>query len=344
MVQPLLSSSLGIVPGVGLDNTKQMLYAISVAKAQQQPLVFPEGIFEHSDILKLSGVQIYGAGDNTIFYARNKKRSAIFLEDSGSVIAKLKLSGPTLVPITDRESTRESCRVVAMGATNFLIQNITVDQCAGASIRADKSANGTIEGNRVRNSLADSIHLTDGSSYINILGNTIKDSWDDGIACVSYRDQPTMVNHIKASGNKIYTNQGGRNMSIVGGSFIEYENNFLDTNLKAAGMYLAQEIPYHTYGCHNILIEHNTIRNCGVLPPKEHNAIMCFSDGEEQNSDILIQRNLILQQISGIGGIRVFGPFTGVNVKQNVVKATPEYSLVSGVILEAYTEGSVGVY
>lgn len=340
MTQPLDISNFGCIPDGKTDNIAAIRSIITSAKKQNQPVVVPAGVFAYGDIFDLDGVELYGLA-GAVLYALNPERSAIFLKGSGASLSMIRLGG---VQPKARGNTRESCRVVALDATSFQMVSITVDTCAGAALRADRSSNGVIRGNYVADSLADSIHLTAMSNHIDVISNVIDRSGDDGVACVSYQGDGGMVSSITARGNVIHDNKGGRCMSIVGGKDILYENNFMSNNLKAAGMYFAQENAYKTFGVHRAMARRNTILNCGN-PAIGHSALMIFSDGFEANDNVTFQRNLI-QQTGLIDGVRVFGLNKTVLIDQNVVStAGRAYNVTQSpeVIVNLYSNGAVGV-
>lgn len=336
---PLNIKSFG---ATGKDDTAAINYACAVGKAQGQPVLIPAGTWQYSDLLNLDGIELYGEVDATgvllsTLWALNPMRAAIMLTGSSGV-RELKLSG---VKPTARGTTRESCRIVAVGCSGFAVNLIEVSTCAGAGIRVDNSSHGMIENCRLTGTLADSIHITDRSSYVTIQGNAIDSSGDDGIAVVSYQNQGAMCSNISATGNRITNNVGGRCMSVVGGSDILYQQNYMSGNANAAGLYLAQENSYQTFGVHKVVASRNTIRNCGNAKTG-HYAVMLFSDGKEANTDVTLERNVIWQD-DARGGIRAFGPLTNVLLDQNVVVATPPTQVVAGVVVKQYTDGAVGV-
>ena len=230
------------------------------------------------------------------------------------------------------------------GATNFVIDKVTIDGAAAAGIQTARSANnGRITNNIIRNTLSDSIHMTGRASYITLENNRIENSGDDGIAVVSYRSNGGLVHHITARNNVIRNNKWGRLMSVVGGGQVLYENNLLENNLAGrACLFIAQESSYDTYGAHDVVARRNTIKNCGG-PPTGHGAVMVFSGGEEANTNITLTRNDIWQD--GYAGIRILSEMnSGVRLDSNRVQgASPAVDIRSpGVTVIPYTSGAVG--
>ena len=246
--------------------------------------------------------------------------------------------------LDSRQAAWEATRISLFGAKNFVIDHVTIDGSAAAGIQTAQSTNnGHITYNSIKNTLADSIHMTDKASYITLENNRIENAGDDGIAVVSYTSDGGLVNQITARNNVILNSNWGRQMSVVGGSNVLYENNDLENNLGAhACVYIAQENSYVTYGAHNVVVQRNTLKNCGGTSTG-HGAIMVFSDGAEANTNISLIRNDIYQ--SGQPGIRVFSTMnTGVTLDSNRVQgASPALDVTSpGVSITSYVSGLIG--
>jgi len=282
-----------------------------------------------------------GSGATSVLYATNWQRAAIFMSGAAPSVSNVKLTG---VAAPSRQAAWESTKITIFGATDFVIDHVTIEGAPAASIQTAQSAKrGRITNNVIRNSLSDSIHITDGASYITVENNLIEYSGDDGIAVVSYKSYGTRVNNITARSNVVRNNKWGRNMSVVGGSQVVYENNLVQNNLAGyACLYIAQENSYNTYSVVDFNANHNTLQNCGSLNTG-HAAAMVFSDGAEANSDVTLLSNDIIQ--NGQDGIRYFGAQTKVRLEQNrIAGARTAYvgDTVPGVTVIAYTSGRVG--
>jgi len=291
-------------------------------------------------VIRLDGVKLYGAGDSSVLHALNPIREAIFMSGDGAAVQRVKLAG--VRPLV-RTPAWEATRITLFGATNFLIDDVTIEGSAATGIQTAQAANnGSISNNRITGTLADSIHLTDGAHHITVSRNHIENSGDDGVAVVSYRGDGAQVHHVTARDNVILNNRWGRHMSVVGGNNVLYENNRLENNLaSAACLYIAQESGYATYGSRDITFQRNTLKNCGG-PSTGHGAVMLYSDGQEANAVIAIVRNDIQQSARGI---RIFSTMnTQVTVDSNRVAdaSTPVDIATPNVNFTPYTSGPVG--
>src|SRR5262245_63501272 len=67
--------------------------------------------------------------------------------------------------------------------------------------------------------------------------------------------------HITIAGNTVSGQYWGRGISVVGGENVLIERNTIDRPTHAAGIYLARETAYLTFGVRNVLVRNNTITN-----------------------------------------------------------------------------------
>jgi hypothetical protein len=332
---PLNILSFGASPT--RDSTAEIAKALAVGKAQRQPVLIPPGTWQYSDVLNVDGIELYGE-DGAILHAVNTDRCAIFLRGVEVGVRGLRLTG---VKPAKRTAPYEMTRVVAFGAIDFWVRDMLIDSGSGAGVMTTREAkNGQIERNRISGTLADSIHITNRSSFISVMSNEIENSGDDGIAVVSYRAQVSPCHHIIAKHNKIRNNVWGRCMSVVGGEDVLYEHNEMSGNATAAGFYFAQEKAYDTLPVKNVTANRNTIINCGNVA-KGHYAVMIFSN-EHRNENVTLSRNLIVQD--GLrGGVRAFGDQVGVAVDSNVISnAKTDLVVAEGVVVTPYSGGPVG--
>jgi hypothetical protein len=345
LVQPtsadLNITAFGAVCNGSTDNSTAIANAIASAKSKGVSVVIPAGVCAYGDVIRLDSVKLIGSGDTSVLYALNSSREAIFMYGNGAEVRQVKLSG---AKASVRQAAWEATRISLFGAKNFVIDHVTIDGSAAAGIQTAQSTNnGRITYNNIKDTLADSIHMTDKASYITLENNHIENAGDDGIAVVSYVYDGGLVNQITARNNVILNSKWGRQMSVVGGSNVLYENNDLENNLGAhACVYIAQENSYVTYGAHNVVVQRNTLKNCGGASTG-HGAIMLFSDGAEANTNISLIRNDIYQ--SGQPGIRVFSSMnTGVTLDSNRVQgASPALDVTSpGVSITSYVSGLIG--
>lgn len=311
---------------------------IAEAKKRDVPVLIPPASCAYADVITLDGVRMVGQGESSVLVPLTPLRSAVMLKGSGSEVRSLRIAGSAPA----RGSTRESSGIVPYTATKWLIDAVVVERVAGAGIHIAHASNGVVSNSRINGTLADSIHITGQSSYVTVVGNTITNSGDDGVAVVSYEGDGGLSHHVTARSNTISDMLGGRNMSVVGGADVLYEGNRLTNNAKAACMYLSQEGSYQTFGVRSVLAQFNTITNCGNKS-NGHSAVMLFSDGRFSNTLVTLYRNDIVG--GPAGGVRVFGGNTMIDVESNRISNTepPLNIATAGVTVIPYTDGPVGV-
>lgn len=296
------------------DNSPALARALARARELRVPVLVPAGRCAYSDVIRVDGAALIGSGPDSVLQALDWRRSAIFMSGAGPSVSNLRLAG---VAAPSRQADWEMTGITVFGATDFTIDRVTIEGSAAAGIQTARGATrGRITNNVVRNTLSDGIHLTDGASHILVEGNLVESTGDDGIAVVSYRRDRVPVSHVTARGNVVRNNRWGRNMSVVGGEHVLYEDNLLQNNLAGrACLYIAQEggaVP--TSAAHDVQARRNTLENCGGIV-SGHGAVMIFSDGQEPNTGIALLDNDVRD--SRLAGIRVRGPSVDVVLKSN---------------------------
>ncbi|MBK0391678.1 right-handed parallel beta-helix repeat-containing protein [Ramlibacter algicola] len=298
------------------DDGPALARALARAKELRVPVLVPERRCAYADVIRVDGTTLAGSGPASVLHALDWRRSAIFMSGHAPRVSNLRLAGAAA---PSRQSAWEMTRITLFGANDFVIDHVTIEGAAAAGIQTARGTRrGRITGNVVRNTLSDGIHLTAGASEILVEDNLVEFSGDDGIAVVSYRADPVPVSHITARGNVVRHNRWGRNMSVVGGEHVLYEDNLLqDNEAGRACLYIAQEggdLP--TRAARDVQARRNTLDNCGGLL-SGHGAIMVFSDGQEPNRAITLRDN----DVRGprLAGIRVRGPAVDLVLEANRV-------------------------
>lgn len=341
MSNPALNiASFGAVPDGKTDNAPLINRILVAAKAQQQGVYIPPGTFAYGEVLNADGVDFHGAGPDSVLYSLNEAKASIFVRGRNTSVRAMRLTG---VPASGRFSKFEYQRVSVLGALAFDVSDLNIDSgAAGGIIVSRGSVGGVIKRNKITNTMADSIHITDRSSEILIQANECFECGDDGVAVVSYAAQGGPVHHITARDNRVSKNKHGRCFSVVGGEDVLYESNFASGNAGAAGIYIAQESSYKTLGCARVTVRRNTVVDCGNAGIS-HPAVYILSSGEFPTKDVLVERNLISQSTELVG-IRVRGMVQNTSLDQNVVIGTPPlYLQTEGIKVTPYTNGPVGV-
>ncbi|MDQ2798493.1 MAG: right-handed parallel beta-helix repeat-containing protein [Armatimonadota bacterium] len=263
------------------DNTSAINQALADAAAAipKKSVYAPLGTFAHSGVLRDGGVIFFGSGAGTVFQATNPAEGAVALSGARGAVQRCTLVSPVA---KDRLSTSDSAAISVNGATDFTISNVNIGAegiqgAASAGILcADRpSSHGTLTHNRVSNTLADGIHLTAGARDMVVSGNTLVNVGDDMIAVVSYLKDGAEVTHVKITENHCVSQTNGRGISVVGGDDVTIDGNTIESS-DVAGIYLASEDSYNTYGPSNVQVIGNTIRNANQKHAVTHGGIYVF--------------------------------------------------------------------
>jgi len=289
------------------DDTAAINKAIAAAEAVGGSVYIPATTksYIYSACIFFNGITVYGDGNQSLLQSSNPANSAFALQGANPALNNIKIISP-LSSTVGRLGTPQSAGVVADQATNFSIENVDIDTTASVGIMSyggsGTSANPSIISHcTVANTLADGIHLTMASSYINVLNNTVTNSGDDMYAVVSYTEDGAICHDILISGNSgSGQSANGRGISVVGGNNVTISSNNIQKT-RAAGIYLQSELVrnangslnYKTYGDNNITVEDNVLNYLASSVP--HGAINLggrpadtTDAGQTETSDILI--------------------------------------------------------
>ena len=128
--------------------------------------------------------------------------------------------------------------------------------------------------------LADGIHITWGSRDGFVFNNEVGENGDDMIAVVSYaskiaaevdsaaaleaewddREEQGLCRNIRILGNRGRNQYWGRGISVVGGRTVAIAGNVIEGCPVAAGILVAREANYQTFGVSDVLVRENDVR------------------------------------------------------------------------------------
>ena len=240
--------------------------AISAAKSQGKGLYFPAATYNYSSKITLSGLKVHGDGDTSVLVAATKSSMAITLDGNGTELRSLKISCPQCElpsgpPTAARLSTGDSAGVFILPtAINFVVDHVSVNRAGSAGILDWGGSFGTITNNKIMDTLADCIHNTNGANNIEVAYNTCTNVGDDMFAVVSYQSDGKQTHDIKIHDNTGDGQPWGRGATVVGGYNVQIYNNSI-SHTYGAGIYIASEPAYTTYGVSSVTVNNNTIRS-----------------------------------------------------------------------------------
>jgi hypothetical protein len=305
----------GLVADGHTDNRAIFQRTFDLAKEQGFAVAIPKGRFAFSGTLSIDCAAVSGTGDETVLSGLDPHHQALVLTGTGSSLSAVRIIGNTSA---GRLSEFEASTIYIRDAAKFTVRNVHV---SGVGIGIDNSADGRIVNNSIESTVADSIHITNGSRKILVTGNRVYRSGDDGIAVVSYEGQPR-VREILLQRNSVIANTWGRGLAVVGGDDIRLEDNYVKGGASDyAGIYIAAEAEWKTLGVDNVQAIANTLIDAGGIR-SGHGAITIYNSqpGRTNIRGVVLEGNRILNPRSS--GILVTGPgFKEVAIKNNTLYA-----------------------
>lgn len=306
MVSPTVQrrvTDFGAVPDDGRDDTAAIQRALDGTNSGEM-LVFPTGRYHISKWVRVRkpGITIRG-GTGAIIHGTNPDSMAILIEADRTTVQTLTFTAVT----DRRRTAAQHARIAVAagnpdGSWRTVYDTVIRDNkilpsgapgTSGANsasnvgilmLRADRFL---IANNTISRTLADGIHVTSGSRNGRILNNIVRETGDDMIAVVSYMDsgnaalnkasdvlgdwstrlETRLTKNILVAGNRVSGQYWGRGITVVGGRAVTIARNTVDNVPVGAGILLAREANYQTFGTRNVLVEYNSIRNVQNMAP-----------------------------------------------------------------------------
>jgi Pectate lyase superfamily protein len=293
-------TDFGAKPDDGIDDTDAIQRAVDALKPGEW-LVFPKGMFNHNKSIWVRTPRVTLWASDSRLHATNPRDQAVILAADGASMYGFTLSAVTSqrghapwesriaifskVEATEplKDNVVRGNRIIAAGAPGTPEAN----SATSAGIFIYRAKRFLVAENTVQRSLADGIHVTGGASDGRVVANVVRETGDDMIAVVSYlgkgdwtselaqtisddlvsRKQLNLVNNVLITRNDVSGQYWGRGISVVGGKDISVRNNVIERATMAAGIYLAREVGYMTFGLNNVLVEGNTIRQVQTTAP-----------------------------------------------------------------------------
>lgn len=332
--------SFGAVADNVTDNRSAFQSAINRARDTGGQVYIPAGRYAYSGLVFVRGVTVVGDGPTTVLRPLAKltlrpdggydRPISWVLTEGPARLKRLKFNA--LETIRDqniargRSSNEHQVRIDA-GASGYLIENIEIHGSIAGGIYNCDGFNGVIRYNFLKETSADSIHNTCGSTGVQIYGNRIRQSGDDGIAAVGYRNHGRFPKQIKAWQNDIRNNLHGRGLSVVGATDVKYYENFVDLGVDRACFMIAQEKNNQSYGSFAIEFRNNFLRNCGSIG--DQGAFQIYGNVTTANEQIS-GVDIIDNCVSSSGpGFRINGDLAAndIRIYNNAIDGAPAYAI-----------------
>jgi hypothetical protein len=313
-------------------------------------VLVPAGTYNFGTVLTVpQDVRLRGwpEGSGGTLAATDPANSAVHLSGDRAGALFLTMSSPSS---TARLTTPQACGIwiggADVGATtthDTIVVGNEVVTPAAAHVFAIQEEGGLWAFNYAHDGFADTFHHTGTSSYCQVVGNRAKTSatqGDDLYAFVGYQSDGDPVHHCACLANW-GQNGAARGLSAVGAGFIDFENNSVDMT-QWAGIYLAQESSFTTYGTFNITAIGNTIDHANL--GGSHDGVLAYSDDPTTSTasasfgmlpnlvrNLTVHDNSISNTSAGVGngfGIEIRASTSTGDVSGNTLTANQSPQLV----------------
>ncbi|MCM5678960.1 right-handed parallel beta-helix repeat-containing protein [Schlegelella sp. S2-27] len=291
-------TAFGAVPDDEGDDTQAIDDALKSLK-EGDWLVFPPGRYKHARSLQVRTANVVLWGDGATLHATNPNDMALLVRRSGVGVYRF-----TLTADTDRRLSAPWQARIALypdgPGSGVLVGNIVrgnkvlpgrgpggANSASSAGIFVYRAHDFLVAENRVERSLADGIHVTGGSAHGRVLNNTVRETGDDMIAIVSYlgqggwwaesaqqvggayetRRSTHLVHNVLVEGNAVSGQYWGRGITVVGGEHLTIRRNTIADTPHAAGILLAREQGYVSFGVRHVLVRDNIIQRVQTTAP-----------------------------------------------------------------------------
>jgi len=270
---------LGAVGDGVADDTRAIESALREAQGLPtgRALYLPAGTYRYTRNIRVDGVAVHGDGaDRTILVGSDGRHLAWVLTGDSPSIRDLSIRAAKRPSARDTHDT--AVGLEANLARNFSMVRVGVGpvDSAGIMVRRSGGAGGRTAVVRdcvVRGTLADGIHITAASHDIEVSGNRVGDTGDDFIAVVSYRADRGLCHDISIHDNTVADQSHGRGISVVGGTGVSIASNSIKRS-SGAGIYLASEAGYDTYGDAEVRVLRNRLSDVATDARLGHGAIL----------------------------------------------------------------------
>jgi len=367
-------SAYGATPDDFTDDT----LAIQRALDAGGDVVFTPGVYLTSRQVRVrrANTRLFGVG--ATLHATNPESQSINIEADNSGVYGLQFTAVTNTRKTAPWHTRisvykEVSGVIQVVRNTTIVGNVIAPTVGALAPYGNSSSGGGIillraEGflvanNTVSRTLADGIHVTAGSKDGLVIGNKVRETGDDMIAAVSYAlggpaafnnagmligiqvlKQTRLVQNVLITDNDVSSNYWGRGISVVGGQDITIQRNKIDNVPTGAGVILAREANYQTFGVQNVLVKDNIVSRIqthrsaydpdGTFATRGrsgHGAYEVHASMFEDEVSSVIRSELAVSNIAFTGNTltssAVLAARTGVAFKNTVTATRPEDGL-----------------
>ena len=231
------------------DDTNALNLAFSLAPPGSTILIPAGRTYVHSDIVEITVPSLFIKGGGRLL-ATNEARSGVWINADRVVMEDIVLE---MKSTTKRWVSYEQMKLRLMNSRGIVVRGVTIEGAAAAGIYVGRTHDYLIDRVIVRNTRADAIHNTEGSSFGTIFRPDIFNSGDDGVAFVSYKRDGVQVNNMVLQSPRFRLQKIGRGFSVVGSRDIVMNDLYAEDS-DAASLYIGCEPYFDTFGVSNVQV------------------------------------------------------------------------------------------
>jgi hypothetical protein len=336
--QPVNSLSVldfGATPNDGTDDTEAIVNCINAAVEKKKEVYIPEGEFLITNPAYVKGIML--TKDDTVIRGAGMWHTILKGEKAGFFIKakNISLYDFSLIGNVDHRNDSEPAAIqlesdMARRAKNIHIENIWMEHWK-VGVWASRAEEVHIKGCRIRNTFADGINFSRGTSRSVVEQCDIRNTGDDGIAAWSAALADT---DIVFRNNTVSLQWLANNIAVYGGKDIQIKGNLIkDTVAFGSGINISTRFNPQPFAG-KIIVSGNRLERCGSYEydiGKPYGAIWFNTEkGHDNHADVIVQNNQIID--STYHGILFFneGLLEHVLLKNNTIDTAGTYGIEAG--------------
>ena len=256
--------------GDGRDDTAALQRALD-ALQPGQALSLPAGrTYRHGEVLvmRVPGSRLGGRGR---LLATREERSSLQVQADDVAVRDVTLA---VASSRRRWTGLPQHRLVLGRHAGITVSGVRVTGSAGAGVYVDGASGFRLDDLRVSGTRADGIHLTGGASDGLVRRPVVSRSGDDGVAVVSYADDPATTRRVRVESPVVRTTTWGRGISVVGGQDVVFTDVRV-SGTSAAGIYVATEgAPFFTRSTTRVVVRGARVDDANTDARVDHGAVL----------------------------------------------------------------------
>lgn len=280
----LAPETYGAVGDGRADDTQALQAALADLKPGDTLALLPGRTYRHSDVLEVTVPDVVVTGPGTLL-ASDESRSGLQLSADGIHVRNLAL---TITGTTRRWDAPAQHRLVLGPYARLAATKVDIRGSAAVGVFVFGARDFRLTDVQVSDTRADGIHMTGGATRGSVDRPVIRRSGDDGVAVVSYGNDPATTSSITVRSPVVRGVVRGRGVSVVGGEDVEYRDVDV-SGTYAAGIYVATEgAPYFTRPTRRVRVTGGSVARANRGDDIDHGALLVAGTREAPATDVVL--------------------------------------------------------